>query len=113
MILVKALSIIHTPIDPRSEVLRESDKSLQRNQDICYETQNGMRRFEVCAVVVELVVFDDDKASDGCENSDIVEGCVRVGALFLLLGSVRGLEDEDALDEEEEGGGIKELCSMR
>jgi len=34
---------------------------------------------------------------------------VRVGALFLLGGCVGGLDDEDALDEEDEGGGVEEL----
>jgi hypothetical protein len=32
---------------------------------------------------------------------------VSVGALFLLFGGVGGLEDEDALDEEEDGGRIE------
>lgn len=58
------------------------------------------------AVVVKFVVLDDDEACDGCEDSYIVEGCVRVGALFLLGGGVGRLEDEDALNEEEEGGGV-------
>jgi hypothetical protein len=29
--------------------------------------------------------------------------------LFLLGGCVGGLDDEDALDEEDEGGGVEEL----
>ena len=68
-----------------------------------------MRGLEVDAAVVELVVLDDDEAGDGGEQRDVVERRVGVGALFLLLGGVRGLQDEDALDEEEEGGGVEEL----
>ena len=70
-----------------------------------------MRGLEVDAAVVELVVLDDDEAGDGGEQRDVVERRVGVGALFLLLGGVRGLQDEDALDEEEEGGGVEELES--
>ena len=54
--------------------------------------------------VAEFVVFDDDEAGDGGQGCDVVEGGVDVGALFLLFGGVGWLEDEDALDEEEDGG---------
>ena len=70
-----------------------------------------MRRLEVCAIMVELVVLDYDEAGYGGEDGEVVEGGVRVGALFLLLGCVGGLEDEDGLDEEEDGGGVEELNS--
>ena len=49
------------------------------------------------AAVVEFVVFDYDEPSDGEEEGDIVERGVGVGSLFLLLGGVGWLEDEDAL----------------
>ena len=70
-----------------------------------------MRRLEVCAIMVEFVVLDYDEAGDGREDGEVVEGGVRVGALFLLLGCVGGLKDEDGLDEEEDGGGVEELNS--
>ena len=63
----------------------------------------------MCSVVVEFIVFDHDEAGDGGEEGDVVECRVGVGALFLLLGGVCGLEDEDGLDEEEEGGGVEKL----
>lgn len=62
------------------------------------------------AVVRELVVLDDDEAGDGGKDGDIVEGGVGVGAFPLLLGGVSGLEDEDAFDEEQYGGGVEELA---
>lgn len=34
-----------------------------------------------------------------------------VGAFLLLLRGVCGLDDKDALDEEEEGGGVEELLA--
>lgn len=71
-----------------------------------------MRGLEVRAVVVELVVLDDDEAGDGGQEGEVVERAVRVGALFLLLRGVGGLEDEDGLNEEEEGGGVEELRAV-
>ena len=44
-----------------------------------------MYRFEVCPVVVELIVFDDDKTSYRSQDGDIVESGVSVRALLLLL----------------------------
>lgn len=70
-----------------------------------------MRGLEVRAVVVEFVVLNDDEPGDGGEEGDVVQGRVGVGALLLLLGCVGGLEDEDALDEEEDCGRVEELCS--
>lgn len=71
-----------------------------------------MRGLEVRAGVVEFVVLDDDQPGDGGEEGDVVQGAVRVGALFLLLRGVGWLEDEDGLDEEEEGGGVEELGGL-
>ena len=65
----------------------------------------------MCAIVGDLIVFDDDKACNASEKSDVVESSVGVGAFLFLLGCVRGLKDEDALDQEQEGGGVEELYS--
>lgn len=59
--------------------------------------------------VVDLVVFNDHQTRDGSQKCDVVESGVSVRALLFLLRGVRGLEDEDALNEEEHGGGVKEL----
>ena len=61
------------------------------------------------AVVTDLVVLDHDQPGDGCKERNIVESCVRVCAFLLLLCGVCGLHDKDALDEQEEGGGVEEL----
>jgi len=63
-----------------------------------------VRGLKVCAVVVELVVLDDDQTCNGCQDRDIVERGVRVCALLLLLRGMGWLENENALDEEEDGG---------
>jgi hypothetical protein len=68
-----------------------------------------MRRLEVCPVVADLVVFNHNQSSDGCQKGNVVQGGVRICAFLLLLCGVSGLDNEDALDEEEERGGVEEL----
>ncbi len=68
-----------------------------------------MRTFKVRVPIFNFIVLDDDQPGDGSEQGDVVEGGVGEGAVFLLFGGVRRLEDEDALDEEEDGGGVEEL----
>ena len=58
-----------------------------------------------------FIVFDYGEAAYCGEECYVVEGGVRVCALLFLLCGVRGLDDEDALDEEEHGGGVEELGS--
>lgn len=61
------------------------------------------------AVVIDLVVLDDDKTSDGGKDGDIVECSVCECTLLLLLCGMCRLDDENALYEEEDGGGVEEL----
>ena len=65
----------------------------------------------MCAIMGDLIVLDYDEACNASEKADVVESSVGVGAFLFLLGCVRGLKDEDALDQEEEGGGVEELYS--
>jgi hypothetical protein len=109
VVLVQLLRILHTAVQRGHKVLGNPDDSLYEDQDIGYETEDSVRRDEVRAAVADLVVFNYDQAGEGGEQGDVVEGGVRVGALFLLGGCVGWLDDEDTLDEEEEGGGVEEL----
>lgn len=59
--------------------------------------------------VVELVIFDHDQAGDKGEGAGAVENGVDIGAEFFLLGRVGGLEDEDALRDEEDAGRVQKL----
>lgn len=61
--------------------------------------------------VFDFVVLDDDQSCDGGEDSDVVERGVCECSLLLLFTCVGRLEDEDALDEEQDGGGVEELGS--
>ena len=108
MILVERLCIVYTSVQSRHEELRHPDECLQPDQDVGDESEDGMRRDEVCSVVRELVVLDDYQSGNRCEERKVVECRVCVGSILLLLGSMCGLHDEDALDEEERGGGVEE-----
>ena len=109
MVLVQLLRILHTTIQRGHKVLRDSHDRLDEDQDVGDESEDSVWGDEVGAAVADLVVFDHDQAGESGEQGDVVEGGVRVGALFLLGGCVGWLDDEDALDEEEEGGGVEEL----
>jgi hypothetical protein len=82
---------------------------LDEDQDVGDESEDSVGGDEVGAAVADLVVFDYDEAGEGGEEGDVVEGGVRVGAFLLLFGGVGWLDDEDALDEEDKGGGVEEL----
>jgi hypothetical protein len=110
VVLVQLLRILHPAVQRGHKVLRDADDRLDEDQDVGDEAEDGVRRDKVRAAVADLVVFDHDQAGEGGEERDVVEGGVRVGALFLLRGCVGWLDDEDALDEEDEGGGVEELC---
>lgn len=109
VVLVQLLRVVHAAVQLRHEVLRDAHKGLDAGEDVRDQAEDGVRRLEVRAVVRDLVVLDHHEAGDGGQQRDVVEGRVRVGAFFLLLGGVGWLEDEDALDEEEEGRGVEEL----
>ena len=49
------------------------------------------------------------KASYCGAECNIVQSCMSICALLLLLCGVGWLDDEDALYEEEHGGGVQEL----
>jgi hypothetical protein len=110
VVLVQLLRILHPAVQRGHKVLSNADDRLDQDQDVGDEAEDGVRRDKVRAAVADLVVFDHDQAGEGGEERDVVEGGVRVGALFLLRGCVGWLDDEDALDEEDEGGGVEELC---
>lgn len=67
-----------------------------------------MRGHEVRAAVRELVHLDDDETRDEEVEREAVEGGVGERALLLLRGRVRGLQDQDGLDDGEERGGVQE-----
>ena len=110
MVLVHRLRIVHSTIEAWRKVLCNPNNRLQSHQNICHQAQYRMGRLEMSAIVIKLVVFNDDEPCDGSEYCHIVQSSVCVGSLLLLLRGVCGLQDEDALDEEENGGGVEKLC---
>jgi hypothetical protein len=89
--------------------LRDANDSLQSRKDVCDQAKNCMRRLEVCPVMADLIVFNYNQSGDGCQKGNVVQCGVGICAFLLLLCGVSGLDNEYALDEEEERGGIEEL----
>jgi len=72
MILPHRLRVIHAPIYSWEVVLRDPNYCLNKENDIGNQAQNGMGTFEVCAIVGDFVVFDDDEASEETEDGGAV-----------------------------------------
>jgi len=66
MVLVQLLRIVLATVETWREVLCGADKDLDDDQDVGDQAQDGVRGDKVIARVRQLVVFDDDQASDGC-----------------------------------------------
>ena len=58
VIFVDGLCIVHTPIDTRGIILRDSHNSLNSVEDVCYESKDAVRGGEMGAGVGEFVVLD-------------------------------------------------------
>lgn len=93
MVLIHRLCIIDTAEQGGKVVLRDTDQGLDDEEDVGDEPEDGVRRAEVLAAVGNFVVFDYDEAGDEGQNADAVEDGVDGGALGLLGGGVRGLQD--------------------
>ena len=59
--------------------------------------------------MISLVDLDDDKTGNQCEEPRQVESEMNIRAKCLLLRGIGRLQDEDALCEEEDSGGIEKL----
>lgn len=58
VVFVDGLCIVHTSIDARGVVLRDSYNSLNSEEDICDESKDAMRGGEMGAGVGEFIVLD-------------------------------------------------------
>ncbi len=113
MILVDALSLVRAPEYTGCIVLGDADDRLDEEENVCDETEDGVRGFEVRARVGDLVVFDDDEGGNEGQNGGQVQDAVDVGTLLFLFGGVCGLEEEDGLSGQEDAGGIEKLEKQR
>lgn len=112
MVLPYCLRIIHATIQVREIILRDANNSLDGEDDVGDEPEDGVRGLEMRAGVRDLVIFDYDKAGDECQDRGAVEHGVDVGAGVFLLWGVGRLQDEDSLSGEEDAGGIQELMEL-
>lgn len=86
--------------------MREANESLEHEEDECDEPELPVDGGEVRGGVGEFVVFDYDEGGEEGEGGGAVEEGVVV-CCGAFLGWVRvggGLEEEDCLGCEEEGG---------
>lgn len=113
VVLVDFLGVVDATEQGRDVVLGDSDDGLEEEEDVGDEAKDGVRGLEVVAAVGDFVVFDHDEGGDEGEDRGQVEDGVEVGALFLLLGRVGRLQEEDGLGGEEDAGGIEELRGRR
>ena len=58
VIFVDGLCIVHTPIDARGIILRDSHNSLNSEEDVCDESKDAMWGGKMGAGVGEFVVLD-------------------------------------------------------
>lgn len=98
VVLPYSLCIFNPTVQAWRVVLCNADGRLDDEQYICYQAKYGMRGFEVVPVV-EFVVHNHDESGDEGEESCAVENGVDACALFLLLWSMCGLENEDSLGD--------------
>lgn len=104
VILVHALSIIHATVQLRNIILREAHNSLEVNKNVKGKTEAGVCGFKVLVAGPCFVHLDDDEAGSQGRGADEVEEEVGDCAGALLVGGMRGLQDQGCLDGEEEAG---------
>ena len=104
MVLVQLLCIVLSARQSWQEILRDTNESLDDEEDVGYKTKDGVRRLEVNAVVSDLVVFDDDQTGDGGEECNFIQTCVPPCTVLFLVFGMRRLKDEHSLGEEEDCG---------
>ena len=108
VVLVDALSLVHSAVQTGCVVLRESDNRLDVDKHVEGEAQNGVRRRKVLVSGPRFVHLDDDEPRSEGARAQRVEESVGEGARALLRGSVCGLQDQGCLDGEQEAGGVEE-----
>jgi len=71
--LVERLGPLHTAIQFWCIVLGEANESLNCKEDIGDETQDGVGRLEMCAIVRELVDLDYDEPGNKEVEAEVIE----------------------------------------
>lgn len=111
VIFVNLLCAVDTAPEAGGEVLREANNGLDDDQDVSDDAENGMGGLKMVEAAAGLVDLNDNQASDEGDDAQLVEAKVDVGTMALLLSRVRGLQDQDALSEEQDAGGIEKLLA--
>lgn len=93
MVLVDLLCVVHSTVYLRHEVLRKPNRSLDNGEYVRDETQDGVRRLEVHAIVLDFVDLDYGQTGNHQGKAGANKRGMCVGTIALLLRSVCRLED--------------------
>jgi len=108
MPFIDRLRLVHAAIKLWHEVLRETHKNLDEEQDIGDEPEDAVYGNEVCRVVGDLIVFDYNESCDEEVECEVICNGVKDSAGALLLRRMCWLEDEDGLYDEEDASRVQE-----
>lgn len=111
VVLVDLLRPVDAPVDSRCEELSEADDDLQHQEDVGDDTEDGMWRLQMIQATALLVHLNDDETREQCENANVVQDGMDVGALALLVRRVCGLQDEGGLGDEQHPSRVEQLSS--
>ena len=110
VVFVNGLGIVHAPVDAGGVVLRYAHDGLDGKEDVGDEAEDAVGGGEVGGAVGEFVIFDDYECGEEGEDGGAVDDGVDVGAQVFLFRGVRWLEHEDGLGDQEQAGGVEQLC---
>lgn len=112
MVLPHRLRLVDAAVQIRCVVLREANDGLKKDGEVEDEPEDGMRGGKVLVARAGLVYLDDDEAGQERGQANEVEEEVEGCAGALLSGSVRGLEDERGLRDEQQSGRVEQLYTL-
>jgi hypothetical protein len=101
MVLPNGLGILFTTVEFGSRPHGEADKVLQQKDNGGDDTKVPMDRVEMWHVVGDLVDFNDDDAGSESQKGKEIERSMDPLANTLLLRSVRGLQGEYGLNQDQ------------
>ena len=112
MVFPDSLGIIFSAVEIWEVILRDTNNGLDSKENVRDESENSVRRNEVCSTVVNFVVFDHDKSGQECEDGGAVQDCMDVRASALLLWGMRGWQDEEGVGGVEDARSSVELWGL-
>ncbi len=92
MIFVDRLGIVDAAEYAWDVVLRNSNESLDDEEDVNYQTDDVVGGAKVGTVVGKFVVLNNDKPANESQDADPVQDSMEVGTFLFLFRGVSGLK---------------------